>query len=152
MTSFRDIAREELMRLEYRYRSEARGLAYAAEHDHVALLTDGAIVHAKATFEERQKAFASELARIQEAQVRATALRRVGRILRRVLGALGAEPCYDRENPPETVRQARAAMHVDDVEDGPEDARPAIELDRGRIEAAAKQYGILTESDDGIQR
>lgn len=113
MTTFRDIARDEIARLEHHYRTQSRGLWLTVEAEHVELLTHGPDVPEDATPGDRAEALARALDRVHEGKTRADGLRRVGRVLQLVLRAMGGEPIYDRDAVPETVRGARAALATD---------------------------------------
>lgn len=118
----RDFARAELARWEYWYRTQAHGLDKAVEADADRLLAHGVETDTGATQEERRAATLAAWQRVDEGRTRAAGLRLVARVLRRVLGALGGEPIYDRDAVPETVRQARVGMFVERQEERAEAA------------------------------
>lgn len=144
MTTFRDIARDEIARLEHHYRTQSRALWLTVEADHVEILTHGPDVPEGATPGDRAEALASALDRVHEGKTRAVGLRRVGRVLRLVLRAMGGEPIYDRDAVPETVRQARIGLAHDEQEVSYVEREP-VRLDRSEVEGAAERHGLMTE-------
>lgn len=143
-SAVRVIACDKLAQWEREARIGAHGLKTTVEVDATQLLTKGVDLPPDATEGDRTVALQQAWARVDEGRTRADALRLVSRVLRRVLRVLGGEPIYDREAPPETVRQTRVGMFAEEVQAG---EREPVRLDKGVMVEAAERHGLMQEEE-----
>lgn len=111
------VACAELAHHEHWYRTQAHALEKTVDADAMTLLTRGVDVDPDASQKEREDGARMAWQRVDAGRTRAKALRLVSRVLRRILGVLGGEPIHERDAVPETVRQARVGMFVQQQEE-----------------------------------